>query len=376
MEEVPDIIAERFRLENVIGKGGMATVYKATQLGLQRPVAVKLIKPELAFNRDMTERFMREARMMARLRHPNAAMIFDAGNLPDGRHFIVMEYIKGITLAQALKQETRFLPDRAVKIACEICDVLAAAHSLGIVHRDLKPSNIMLTEEGVCVLDFGVAKVIADVTDVTTTYIPTSPGMIIGTPRYMSPEQCTDQPIGTKSDLYSLGVLLYEMLAGQPPFTDKVQPILLMKQASVAPRSLAKMRDNLPPRLVKVVHRLLAKNPDERPENAETVRAMLTQAIAKPKREIYEPLPLSDTIETLSIDNRVWTHWMSAAVFLVLFGVLLFMVGREWVSEAQTTPTVETKTIEKKEDSQTPKKAFDMKGQKAGGKQKNENKKQ
>lgn len=365
---VPHVIAERFKLEGIIGKGGMATVYKAVQLGLQRPVAVKLIKPELARNTDMTERFMREARMMAKLRHPNAAMIYDAGNLPDGRHFIVMEYVKGITLAQALKEEIRFKPERAVKIACEICDVLAEAHKLGIVHRDLKPSNIMLTEEGVRVLDFGVAKVVADVTDFTTTYNATASGMIIGTPRYMSPEQCTDQPIGTKSDLYSLGVLLYEMLAGQPPFTDKVQPILLMKQASVAPTSLAKLREGLPQRLVKVVHTLLAKCPENRPANAETVRAMLMQSIAKPRSELYDPLPLSDTIETMAIENRIWSHWMSAAAFLVLCGALIFVVGREWVSEAQTKPTAETQLIEKKEEPQTQKKSFDIKPRKTGDK--------
>lgn len=362
---VPDIIADRFKLEGEIGKGGMATVYKAVQLGLQRPVAVKLLKPELALNTDMTERFMREARTMAKLRHANAAMIFDAGNLPDGRHFIVMEYVKGQTLAQALKQEKRLSAERAVKIACEICDVLAAAHNLGIVHRDLKPSNIMLTDDGVCVLDFGVAKVVADVTDFTTTLMSTSPGMIIGTPRYMSPEQCTDQPVGTKSDLYSLGVLLYEMLAGQPPFTEKVQPILLMKQASAQPASLARMREGLPSNLVKVVHRLLAKRPDDRPASAEVVRAMLMQSIAKPKREIEEPLPLSDTIETMAIDSRVWAHWMSAAVLVVLFWTLLFVVGREWVSSAKANPPIETQTtIQKNEPPQQQKKAFDAKTKK------------
>jgi serine/threonine protein kinase len=364
--DVPQIIAERFKIENVIGKGGMATVYKAIQLGLQRPVAIKVIKPEHAFNSDMTERFMREARMMARLRHHGAAMIFDAGNLPDGRHFIVMEYVKGITLAQALRQEKFFNPERAVKIACEICDVLAAAHRLGIVHRDLKPSNIMLTSEGVRVLDFGVAKVIADVTDITTTYVPTSPGIIIGTPRYMSPEQCMDQKVGPQSDLYSLGVLLYEMLAGQPPFTDKVQPILLMKQASIQPTSLAKMREDLPSRLVKIVHTLLAKRPNDRPENAETTRALLMNSIAKPRREIYETMPFSDTIEILSIGNGTWSRWMNAALVLALFGAVLFVVGREWVSDAKTTPINETQTIEKKTETPPQKKdkAFGVKTKK------------
>src|SRR5256714_12637842 len=159
--DVPQIIAGRFRIECEIGTGGMGTVYRATHLGLERPVAVKIIKPEFAADRDVTERFMREARTMARLRHPHAAMIFDAGNLPDGRHFIVMEFVEGTTLSEALAREGRFTPERVVRIASDICDVLEEAHKLGIIHRDLKPSNIMLNERGVCVLDFGVAKVLA-----------------------------------------------------------------------------------------------------------------------------------------------------------------------------------------------------------------------
>src|ERR687890_2044732 len=126
--DVPHIIAGRFRIECEIGKGGMGTVYRATHLGLARTVAVKIIKPEFASDPDVTDRFMREARTMARLRHPHAAMIFDAGNLPDGRHFIIMEFVEGVTLSQALQTEGRFTPERAVRIASEICDVLNEAH--------------------------------------------------------------------------------------------------------------------------------------------------------------------------------------------------------------------------------------------------------
>ena len=152
--DVPHIIAGRFRIECEIGTGGMGTVYRATHLGLERPVAVKIIKPEFAADRDVTERFMREARTMAKLRHPHAAMIFDAGNLPDGRHFIVMEFVEGATLSEALLREGRFTPERAVNIASDICDVLLEAHKLGIIHRDLKPSNIMLSAAGVKLLDY------------------------------------------------------------------------------------------------------------------------------------------------------------------------------------------------------------------------------
>src|SRR5882762_7095503 len=188
--DVPQFVAGRFRIEREIGTGGMGTVYRAIHLGLERPVAVKIIKPEFAGNRDVADRFMREARTMARLRHAGAAMIFDAGNLPDGRHFIIMEFIEGTTLSEALAREGRFSPERAVNIAVQICDVLEEAHQLGIIHRDLKPSNIMLNERGVCVLDFGVAKVLASSADATASHASTASSQIIGTPRYMSPEQC------------------------------------------------------------------------------------------------------------------------------------------------------------------------------------------
>src|SRR5687768_10377228 len=142
--DVPQFIAGRFRIEREIGTGGMGTVYLATHLGLERPVAVKIIKREFAADRDVADRFLREARTMAKLRHPHAAMIFDAGSLPDGRHFIIMEFVEGETLSQALSREGRFSFSQAVQIATEVCEVLDEAHRIGIIHRDLKPSNIIL----------------------------------------------------------------------------------------------------------------------------------------------------------------------------------------------------------------------------------------
>ncbi|HZG51956.1 MAG TPA: serine/threonine-protein kinase, partial [Pyrinomonadaceae bacterium] len=236
--DIPRVIANRFRIECEIGRGGMGTVYLATHLGLERPVAIKVLKTEFAADPEVAERFMREARTMARLRHTRAAMIFDAGSLPDGRPFIVMEHVEGATLADVLAREGRFPAERAVRIACEICDVLAEAHALGIVHRDLKPSNIMLNERGVSVLDFGIAKVLTASADVTKTHATTESGLIIGTPRYMSPEQCLGQPVGPASDLYSVGVIVYEMLTGQPPFTDQLQSAVLVRQATSAPPPL------------------------------------------------------------------------------------------------------------------------------------------
>ena len=195
-------------------------------------------------------------------------MIFDAGSLPDGRHFIVMEFVEGETLSQALAREGRFPASKAVRIATEICDVLEEAHRLGIVHRDLKPSNILLGKRGVCVLDFGVAKVLASSAESTFTHASTGSGQLIGTPRYMSPEQCLGQRVGARSDLYSLGVLLYEMLAGRPPFTDPLQSALLIKQATAPAPPLPRLRQDIARPLALAVHTLLAKRPEDRPRTA------------------------------------------------------------------------------------------------------------
>ena len=291
--DVPQFIAGRFRIEREIGTGGMGTVYLATHLGLERPVAVKIIRREFAGDADVADRFLREARTMAKLRHPNAAMIFDAGNLPDGRHFIVMEFVEGETLSQALARQGRFSATEAVNIATQICDVLEEAHRLGIVHRDLKPSNILLGKRGVCVLDFGVAKVLASSAEATHTHASTGSGQIVGTPRYMSPEQCLGQRVGARSDLYSLGILLYEMLAGRPPFVDPLQSALLVKQATAPAPPLPRLRQDIPRPLALAVHSLLAKRPDDRPRTAALAKMLLERSLTRPERTLPDIEPLS-----------------------------------------------------------------------------------
>lgn len=315
--DVPELIAGRFRIEGEIGTGGMGTVYRAIHLGLERPVAIKIIKREFAADPDVADRFLREARTMARLRHMRAAMIFDAGNLPDGRHFIIMEFVNGVTLSEALAHEGRFSPERAVKIAVEICEVLEEAHQLGIVHRDLKPSNIILNDRGVCVLDFGVAKVLATSAESTFTHATTGSGQIIGTPRYMSPEQCLGQRVGARSDLYSLGVLLYEMLAGRPPFIDVLPSAVLVKQATAAAPPLPKLRADIPKSLSLAVHTLLAKRPEDRPRTAADARVMLVRALHRPDTIAPELDPLSTTVAALG-SGRGLLFRVGAPLALVL----------------------------------------------------------
>jgi tRNA A-37 threonylcarbamoyl transferase component Bud32 len=342
--DVPQVIANRFRIECEIGRGGMGTVYRATHLGLDRTVAVKVLKKEFAQEPGVAERFMREARTMARLRHARAAMIFDAGKLPDGRPFIVMEHVEGTTLADALAREGRFAPERAVRVASETCDVLAEAHRVGVVHRDLKPSNIMLNERGVCVLDFGIAKVLA-AADATKTHATTESGIIIGTPRYMSPEQCTGHGIGPASDLYSVGVLLYEMLAGAPPFTDQLQSAVLVKQATSPPPPLVARRSDVPRRLALVVHALLAKSPNDRPKTAREARLSLERAILIPdsiSEEAATPAaPFASTLASVEARASLAARAFAVLAVAAVLGGAMFVWSRasaSWRADASTAP--------------------------------------
>ena len=321
--DVPQFIAGRFRIEREIGTGGMGTVYLATHLGLERPVAVKIIKREFAGDADVADRFLREARTMAKLHHHHAAMIFDAGNLPDGRHFIVMEFVEGETLSQVLSREGRFAPSRAVEIATQICDVLEEAHRLGIIHRDLKPSNILLGKRGVCVLDFGVAKVLASSAESTATHASTGSGQLIGTPRYMSPEQCLGQRVGARSDLYSLGVLLYEMLAGRPPFIDPLQSALLVKQATAPAPPLPRLRQDIPRSLALAVHSLLAKRPEDRPRTAASAKGLLERSLVQPERTLPDIPPLSSMVAASTPGNGILFRVGAPLVLVTTFGALL-----------------------------------------------------
>jgi predicted Ser/Thr protein kinase len=331
--DVPQFIAGRFRIEREIGKGGMGTVYLATHLDLERTVAVKIIKPEFAADADVADRFLREARTMAKLRHPNAAMIFDAGNLPDGRHFIVMEFVEGETLSQALAREGRFSFSKAVETATQICDVLEEAHRLGIIHRDLKPSNILLGKRGVCVLDFGVAKVLASSAESTFTHASTGSGQLIGTPRYMSPEQCLGQRVGARSDLYSLGVLVYEMLAGRPPFVDPLQSALLVKQATAPAPPLPRLRQDVPRSLALAVHTLLAKRPDDRPRTAAMAKMLLERSLVRPDYTVPEMNPMSSMVAAADARRGLLFRVGAPTILVTTFSALL-----AWGYTGQSAP--------------------------------------
>jgi eukaryotic-like serine/threonine-protein kinase len=206
------MFADRYRQVRRIASGGMGTVYEGVDERLGRRVAIKFLKEEYAEDPLFVERFGREARAAASLDHPNIAQVFDTGQ-HDGRYFIVMEFLEGEDLGHMLREDCRLPADAAVSVTAQLCSALAAAHTAGIVHRDIKPSNVLVRTDGrVKVTDFGIAQVQGQAS-------LTGAGLVLGTARYLSPEQACGQAVTPASDLYSAGVLLFEMLTGDVPFT-------------------------------------------------------------------------------------------------------------------------------------------------------------
>jgi eukaryotic-like serine/threonine-protein kinase len=268
-------IAGRYRLQTVLGHGGMATVWRAVDERLGRPVAIKLL-PTGAGSADpaAARRFDQEAHAAAQLSHPNIVAVHDVGRDQDTA-YLVMELVDGDSLADHLAHGS--LPtDRAVTIATQICDALAAAHRAGVIHRDIKPANIVLASTGtVKVCDFGIARLThQQQTGLTATHT------VLGTSAYMAPEQATGGPIDTRADLYALGCVLYAMLTGRPPFTGDNPMAVLHQHLHQPPAPTRTLRPDVPADLDRLVSDLLAKNPADRPATAEGVRHRLTAAPA------------------------------------------------------------------------------------------------
>ncbi len=280
-EFLVDFLRDRYALERELGRGGMATVYLAQDGRHSRPVALKVLRPDLAAVLG-AERFLREIHIAARLQHPNILTLIDSGEVPaEGRGrgtlFYVMPYVDGETLRQRLRREGRLAVGDTVRVLQEVLDALAYAHGRGIVHRDIKPENIMLAGRHALVMDFGVAKAAtaAAADAVTVADGPlTTLGLAIGTPTYMPPEQAAGQgDVDGRSDLYAVGVVAYEMLTGAPPFTGPTPQAVLAAQVTRAPAPLAGIRPDLPPPLADAIMRCLAKEPEQRPASAEALLA-------------------------------------------------------------------------------------------------------
>src|SRR5437667_1106989 len=267
-------LGSSFTLEGEIGRGGMGVVYRARDERLKRGVAVKVLPPDLAFREEIRIRFLREAETAARLSHPHVVPIYSVGESPDGLVYFVMAYIDGEPLSARLQRRGRLPTDEARRILIETSDALGAAHALGIIHRDVKPDNILLegSRGRVVVTDFGIAKALSS----TSTGALTGTGVAIGTPHYMSPEQAAgEREIDGRSDLYSLGVVGYQVLVGQLPFTAPTVPGLLMKQITEPPPMITDRRPDCPDDLAACVMRCLEKEPEARWPTADALRRAL-----------------------------------------------------------------------------------------------------
>ncbi len=254
-----------YEIRGLIGAGGMGIVYQGWDVRLNRAVAVKTLKPELAKEPGFCERFLREARAVAALSHPNVTQIYDIGEA-EGRPFFAMEYLEGRPLDALLKEEGKLAPSRAADFIRQAAVGLKAAAARGIIHRDIKPSNLVLTREGVVkVTDFGLAKMVVADSGLTLT------GEVLGSPNYLAPEQASGAAADLRSDIYSLGATLYELVTGRPPFDGPTPVSIILKHVREPLRSPRQFSPDLPVPLVTLTQRMLAKRPEDRPKDYETL---------------------------------------------------------------------------------------------------------
>ncbi|HYK31701.1 MAG TPA: protein kinase [Streptosporangiaceae bacterium] len=277
------LMGGRYQLRQVLGTGGMATVWRATDDVLGRDVAVKVLSPQFAADAGFVARFNREARNVAALSNPHIVTVFDCG-LDDTTPYIVMELVSGRTLRQVLDEVGPLPPDEAVAIAAAVCEALDAAHAAGLVHRDIKPANIVLSGRDVKVLDFGIARAQFPAGGTRTNGV-------LGTAAYLSPEQASGERVGPQSDLYSLGCVLFEMLTGAPPFAADSEVGVAYRHVHDDPGLPSQRRSAIPPKLDWIVARLLAKKPADRPAGALAAREGLLAALAPDQTAVFASPP-------------------------------------------------------------------------------------
>ncbi|HEX9066122.1 MAG TPA: Stk1 family PASTA domain-containing Ser/Thr kinase [Streptosporangiaceae bacterium] len=275
----PRLLGGRYELDGVVGRGGMAEVYRARDLRLDRVVAVKTLREDLARDQTFQARFRREAQSAASLNHPSIVAVYDTGEDNTGMShvpFIVMEYVDGRTIRDLLRDDRRLLPERALEITDGVLRALDYSHRAGIVHRDIKPGNVMLNRQGeIKVMDFGIARAVAD-----TQATMTQTAQVIGTAQYLSPEQARGERVDARSDLYSVGCLLYELLTGRPPFTGDSPVAIAYQHVREAPVPPSRIDPELPAWADAIVLRAMEKDPNDRYQSAADMRSDIQRALS------------------------------------------------------------------------------------------------
>jgi serine/threonine-protein kinase len=294
----PGFTVGEYRIDKVLGRGGMGTVYAGTQPVIEKRVAIKVLNAQFSADAGLVKRFVDEARAVNRIRHANIIDIFSFAQLADGRQYFVMEYLEGTTLADRMEKGDLSGDDMPIFLT-QICDALDAAHSENIVHRDLKPENIWVVtpkrgKPFVKLLDFGIAKLLSQGERSTT-----QTGMVMGTPHYMSPEQCHGKAVDHRTDIYAMGVLLYQLYSGRLPFSGETFAEILAKQIVDMPEPPSKYAQ-MPPELDKLIMRCLAKDPAGRPQTAKDLGQALGSIFAGAATRLARATGLATSATTLT----------------------------------------------------------------------------
>ncbi len=339
----------RYAVVERVGSGGMAEVYRARDELLGRDVAVKVLNDRLSHDRSFVERFRREARSAANLNHPNVVSLYDYGS-DEGAYYIVMEFIEGKSLGDIVAESGALLPERAAEIASDVAAALERAHSSGLVHRDIKPTNIMVTPSGQTkVTDFGIARALGQSSEQTQM---TQTGMVIGTAAYLSPEQAQGNPVDARSDVYSLGCVLYEMLSARAPFTGDTPLAIAYKHVREDPVAPSTVNPDVPRELDAITLKALSKNPDNRYASAHEMREDLQRfvngqqvhatplmaaqtAVAGPVSSGTQVLTRTETEYEPPPESRrgVW-YALAALLILALFGVVAYLLASNFLGGA------------------------------------------
>ncbi len=367
VNDTPRVLSDRYELRHLVARGGMAEVYRAQDRLLDRPVALKILFPELSIDRSFVERFRREAQAAANLSNPNIVPVFDWGE--DGStYFIVMEFVDGQALSSILRGAGPLHPDRAAEIAAEVAGALSYAHRHGVVHRDVKPGNVLITDEGaVKVTDFGIARAINTEESLTQT------GAVMGTATYFSPEQAEGRSVDARGDVYSLGVVLFEMVTGRPPFVGESPVAVASKHVREAPPIPREINPSVPPALEAIILTCLAKSADDRYASADDLRHDLLRfrdgravqagaGAAAATRPAQVPPSTTRAMAAFSgtqslpvvtgpaaVEDSSHTGWWIALLLLLLvaLGVVVFFLGRTlgWWHVGTAVATVQVPSV-------------------------------